>query len=94
MQEDYDDVTVSDYLREMLTNRDSENIDVFTDEEKKELLFHIFKLIAVGGSMMQYEDCVEPYLDIAKGIYKDFLTVHRSQATGKVEIANRVYVVL
>lgn len=90
-EEDFDDVTVSDHLREMLVNEDSEHAYVYADEEKEEFLFHLLKLLAVGGTMMQYEDDVSPYLDCAKGIYKDFLTVYRNSGSGRVAIANHVY---
>ena len=83
---------VADELREMLVNEDSEHAFVFSDEEKEEFLFHIFKALAIGGTMMQYEDLAAPYFDTAKGIYKDFLTVYRNAGSGKVEIANRVCV--
>ena len=74
----------------MLVNEDSEHAYVYSDEEKEEFLYHLLKVVAVGGTMMQYEDFVAPYLDTAKGIYKDFLTVYRNAGSGKVEIANCV----
>ena len=84
-------MTVSDQLREMLVNEDSENAFLFTDEEKKELLFHLLKVLAVGGAMTQFEDKAAPYIETAKGIYKDFLTVYRNAGSGKVEIANCIF---
>ncbi len=62
----------------------------YSDEEKQEFLFQLFRTLAVGGTMMQYEDMAEPYFETAKGIYKDFLTVFRNPGSGKVDIANCV----
>lgn len=45
----------------MLVNPDSENAFLFSDEEKKELAFHLFKLLAVGGSLCQPEHTVSKY---------------------------------
>jgi hypothetical protein len=61
---------VSDKLREMLVNEDSENCNVFGEEEQRELIFQIFKLLAIGGGMCQCEDTVNPYLDATKTLYK------------------------
>ncbi len=49
-------VKVSDQLRELLVKGDeSDNCDLFSDEEKSEFLFRVFQNLALGGSMNQFE---------------------------------------
>lgn len=44
---------VGDKLREMLLNELSENVEVFSAEEKAEFIFHLFRTLAVGGALCQ-----------------------------------------
>jgi hypothetical protein len=44
---------VGDKLREMLLNELSDNVDVFSAEEKAEFIFHLFRTLAVGGALCQ-----------------------------------------
>eukprot|EP00951_Prasinocladus_malaysianus_P003417 scaffold24098_cov32-Prasinocladus_malaysianus.AAC.1 len=54
---------ISDQLREMLLKGDeSENADLFSEEEQSEFLFKVFRHIALGGSMNQYEVGSKPQL--------------------------------
>lgn len=50
---------VQDTLRDVLLNEDNEieleNGHVFTEDEKEEFLFVIFKHLAIGGSLCQFE---------------------------------------
>lgn len=43
----------------MLINEESENVDAFGAVEKAELIFHLFKIFAVGGIMSQPDTEVE-----------------------------------
>ena len=52
-EETFDGVTVGDQLRELLANEDSENSCVFSQADKQEVIYHIFRILAVGGSMCQ-----------------------------------------
>ncbi len=61
-----DGVTVSDMLRDALLNEDSEHADVFSAEERTELIYELFRMVVTGGSMCQYEDYWTPYLDVVK----------------------------
>ena len=51
--EQFDGITVGDKLREFLLNEDSENASMYSQEEKNQLIFAIFKIFAVGGAMCQ-----------------------------------------
>jgi len=94
MEEIYDGVTSGDLVREMLLNEDSEHFFIYDDDEREELLFHVFKSLAIGGSMCQWEDAIAPYEKMAKNVYRDLLTVHKSKSTGKIECSTVVIRVL
>ena len=61
---------MQDRLREVLLNEDNEfeldHGEVFTAEEKAEFLYKIFRHLAVGGSLCQFEDVLDPYLEVSK----------------------------
>ena len=57
----------------MLLLDDSDNYDVYSDSERDEFLFRLFKHVCLGGSICQYEDKIEPYLDVTKALYKDLI---------------------
>ena len=61
-----DGVTVSDLLKDMLINPESDHAELFSEEERREFLFQLFKMIVTGGSMSQFEDSWGPYLDTVK----------------------------
>lgn len=58
LEELFDGVPAGDLLREMLLNEDSENAHVLKDIEK-ELIFHLFKTLVIGGSMCQPDVSIE-----------------------------------
>ena len=49
--------------------------EMFTETEKDEFLFRLFCHFVLGGTLCQYEDTVEPYVNAAKRLYKDLVTV-------------------
>ena len=90
-EEIYDGISVGDKLRDMLVNDDSENASLFTENEKKELIFVLFRMLVVGGSMAQPDTKIERYCELTKVLYKDLLTVFKNPASGEVSIAGRCY---
>lgn len=66
----FEGVTVTDKLRELLVNTDSENADTFSEDQQQELLFHVFRALSVGGGVCQPDDNLEPYTIAAKALYK------------------------
>ena len=90
IHQDYDqyieDITVSDKLKQALLIEDSEPYCVFSQDQRDEFLFHIFKRIVVGGSLCQYEDRIEPYLEMTKDFYKDIVSAAKEPETGKIYI--------
>ena len=90
-EEVYDGMTVQDKLRELLINEDSENACIYSEKERKELIYVLFKLLVVGGSMCQPDTNMERYLDMTKGLYRDLLTVYKAPTTGNVTVSGKVF---
>lgn len=90
LDETYDGITVGDELRELLINPESLKAHVFGEDDRKEFIFIIFKLLCIGGSMCQPDSISTRYIDVTKNAYKDMLTVYRD-ANGEVKVASKVY---
>ena len=90
IHQDYDvyveDITVSDKLKQAMLVEDSEAYSVFSQDQRDEFLFHIFKRIVVGGSLCQYENTIEPYLVMTKAFYKDIVSAAKEPETNKIYI--------
>lgn len=89
IEEDYEGVPIVNLMREAILMEDSELYEAFSEQERKEFLFRIFQHLLFGGASNQYEDHVEQYFKVTKDIYKDLLTVRRSD-TGDVEVLSLV----
>jgi hypothetical protein len=48
-------------------------------EARKQLIFRIFRGLAVGGALCQYDEALEPYLDATKLIYKELAGAPRNE---------------
>lgn len=57
----------------MLLIEESDHYCLYSDTEKDELLFRLFRHLCLGGQICQYEDTVEPYLAFTKQLYKDLI---------------------
>lgn len=57
----------------MLLIDDSDNYCLYSDSERDEFLFCLFQHFCLGGKICQYEDNVDPYLDVTKQVYKDLI---------------------
>ena len=90
-EEVYDGVNVQDMLRDMLVNEESENADLFSEKEKKELIYVLFKTLVVGGSMCQPDTRTERYMEMTKCLYRDLLTVYKAPTSGAVTVSGKVY---
>ena len=57
---------------------DSDNYDIFSEADRQEFLFVLFKHLCLGGAVCQYEDDIKPYMETTKLIYKDLVryTLH------------------
>ncbi|XP_065738914.1 cilia- and flagella-associated protein 300 isoform X2 [Phocoena phocoena] len=70
-----DPFLISDELRKVLLVEDSEKYEVFSQPDREEFLFCLFKHLCLGGALCQYEDVLNPYLETTKLIYKDLDSV-------------------
>ena len=46
---------VSDKLRDLLLNPDSDSANIYSADERRELLFCIFEHLCLGGAVNQFE---------------------------------------
>ncbi|XP_021236750.1 uncharacterized protein C11orf70 homolog isoform X2 [Numida meleagris] len=69
----YDDILISDELRKVLLLEDSDHYDIFSESDRKEFLFCLFKHLCIGGTLCQFEDVLGPYLETTKALYKDLV---------------------
>lgn len=72
LEESYNGYQISNKLQEMLVNEDSENFCLFSEKERDEFLFQLFRHLVIGGSLNQYEDTVEPYLEVSRFWHSHF----------------------
>ncbi|XP_055471568.1 cilia- and flagella-associated protein 300 isoform X1 [Psammomys obesus] len=86
-----DPFLVSDELRKVLLIEDSDKYEVFSLQEREEFLFCLFKHLCLGGSLCQYEDVLKPYLETAKLIYKDLVSVRKHPQTKEIQITSSVF---
>ncbi|KAI4497237.1 hypothetical protein M0802_007721 [Mischocyttarus mexicanus] len=84
------DFLVSDKLREMLLDKESDQYDLYSEDERNEFIFRIFQMLVLGGSLCQYEDTLEPYLNTTKLIYKDIIRVQKRKNSDKLSIGTTV----
>jgi cilia- and flagella-associated protein 300 len=91
MEDVFDGITVGDALREALANPDSEHSELYSEREKRELVYRIFKFMALGGGMVQWEDEWGPYLDATRSVYRDLVTVVKAADGAGIEVASHVY---
>ncbi|NXU57202.1 CF300 protein, partial [Turnix velox] len=87
----YDDILISDELRKLLLLEDSDHYDLFSQLDRKEFLFCLFKHLCIGGALCQFEDVVGPYLETTKAIYKDLVSVQKDPETKEIRIISTVF---
>uniref|UniRef100_A0A3Q2HJM5 Cilia- and flagella-associated protein 300 n=1 Tax=Equus caballus TaxID=9796 RepID=A0A3Q2HJM5_HORSE len=86
-----DPFLISDELRKVLLVEDSEKYEVFSQSDRDEFLFCLFKHLCLGGALCQYEDVLSPYLETTKLIYKDLVSVRKHPQTKKIQITSSVF---
>ncbi|XP_070659423.1 cilia- and flagella-associated protein 300 isoform X1 [Bos indicus] len=89
-----DPFLISDELRKVLLVEDSEKYEVFSQPEREEFLFCLFKHLCLGGALCQYEDVINPYLETTKLIYKDLVRILLVCATLQQRVMNRHFLTL
>ncbi|KAI8922420.1 hypothetical protein DFJ77DRAFT_446546 [Powellomyces hirtus] len=91
LDEYHDSFLVADELRNCLLVEASDNYGLFSQQDRKEFIFHVFKLFALGGKLCQYEDTLEPYLSATRVAYKDMISVAKDPQTNKLRVASMVF---
>ncbi|KAM7235436.1 hypothetical protein CapIbe_012622 [Capra ibex] len=86
-----DPFLISDELRKVLLVEDSEKYEVFSQPDREEFLFCLFKHLCLGGALCQYEDVINPYLETTKLIYKDLVSVRKNPQTKKIQITSSIF---
>jgi len=89
--EQFENFWISDELQKCLLLEDSDYYDLFSDSEREELLFRLFRHLCLGGEVCQYEDNIQPYLDITKDLYKEVLSVQKDPSTKELLITSHAY---
>ncbi|OXB71057.1 UNVERIFIED_CONTAM: hypothetical protein H355_001719, partial [Colinus virginianus] len=87
----YDDILISDELRKVLLLEDSDHYDIFSESDRKEFLFCLFKHLCIGGALCQFEDVLGPYLETTKALYKDLVSVQKDPETKEIIITSTVF---
>ncbi|CAH8448562.1 unnamed protein product [Heterobilharzia americana] len=91
MDEVYETILISDKLRECLLLEDSDDYSIFSEKEREEFLFRLFKHLCIGGEVCQQEDVIKPYIDTARKIYRDVISVQKNPVSKLIEIISYVY---
>ncbi|KAL0107875.1 hypothetical protein PUN28_014859 [Cardiocondyla obscurior] len=74
----------------MLLDEESEEYNLYSEDEKCEFVFRIFQMLVLGGILCQFEDVLQPYLDITKTIYKDLIRVQKRNTSDDLFVSTLV----
>ncbi|KAJ3114440.1 hypothetical protein HK100_001660 [Physocladia obscura] len=92
LDEYHDSFVVGDELRALLLMPENEHYDTYSEADRQEFVFHLFKALCLGGRLCQYEDEIEPYLTATKKLYKDLISV--TKQNGVLRVSSLVYKIL
>lgn len=94
MDTHYNNMWLTNALQNAILNEDSEWFDIFTSEDRKELIFHIMKIFVIGGIYCQYEDNWDVYEPIIISFYRDIIgqSVIKN-SSGSISIIARPYLI-
>lgn len=85
LEEDCEGVPLWDMVRETLLLEESEHYPVLSEDDRREFLVHIFKHMMIGGALNQYDEYLQPYMELTKSFYKDLACVRKNDA-GDMEV--------
>lgn len=89
MDEDIDGIVVQDKLRKYLAHADVSNSSIPNDVIE-EFLFHLLRIVVVGGAMCQAEYEFTEYMEATKSMYKDLVRIRR-KSDGGIIISSKVF---
>ena len=83
-----------DRLQNGILDEDSEEFDVFSDADRKELIFQLMKLLVIGGVYCQFEDNFDVYEPVIVSLYKDMIgqSVVKEQS-GAISVVARAFLI-
>lgn len=90
-EETFHGMYVSDELRKMFLSDESEYFDLFSESEANEFIYNLLKLVCLGGSLNQYEDTLQPYLDVVLQLYRDLISVVKEPKSENIRTNSLVY---
>lgn len=95
MEDIVDGLTVGDDLRAMCLCDEDAHAGLYSDAERRELLFRIFALLVGGGPMSQYDDTWLGYVAATREVYRDLIRVVRGGEgpDAPIVVASCVYMV-
>lgn len=93
-EEDVDGFTIDDNLRSLILNREGEFYRLFSESERRQFLWRVFCHICLGGQWCQYEFLLQPYLDTAKLLYKELVSVERIGDSTELVVRSLVFKVM
>ncbi|XP_047483198.1 cilia- and flagella-associated protein 300-like [Penaeus chinensis] len=67
----HEDLVLDDLLKKVLVDTSEE---VFSREDRRQLLFRLFRLLALGGECCQFEDNIYNYLSVTRTLYRDLVS--------------------
>jgi hypothetical protein len=96
MDEDFYGVTICDCLREALICPEEGSMiysGLFTENEKKELLYKLLKFITTGGPLCQHEDTWDAYLETTRSLYKDLVVVTKANDGKTLNVVSSAFLI-
>lgn len=92
LNEYHNEISIDDLLKKMMVESDNDENNIFTNVERQEFIYHIFRSVVVGGSLAQADENIFSYISATKSIYKGLLAVIKKPSNPNgLEITSRVY---
>ncbi len=88
--EEIDGIFVQDRLRRMCAKDNEGSEYILDDQDRNEFIFHLLKLVSIGGAKCQCEDKFHKLKDATITLYKEVLQV-RKDPSGDIGIYSSVY---
>ncbi|XP_072156873.1 cilia- and flagella-associated protein 300 [Bemisia tabaci] len=85
-----DGFVITDNLRMMLLDEEADLYQLYSKTDREQFLFRLFKHLCLGGLWCQYEDSLQPYLDVTKCLYKNLLSAEKEESSGQIMIRSVV----
>ena len=82
---------IGDELRKMFVSDESDHIGIFSEAEMNEFIYYLLKLVCLGGSINQYEDTLQPYLEVVLQLYRNLISVVKDPVTEQIRTNSLVY---